>query len=102
SRYYQCMNSSTAMETDPAKRCRMKHIPSGVLEGLIVADCIRMSGLEIAQDFTSRTMLVKGWVTRIAVRTIQHERPKVAHVFVNYVNGEQQTFRFGPGIGVVL
>lgn len=34
--YYQCMNSSTAMETDPSKRCRMKHIPSRALEELIL------------------------------------------------------------------
>ena len=102
SRYYQCMNSSTAMEPDPSKRCRMKHIPSSALEELIVADCLLMSGLEVGQDFASRKMLVGAWVTKIVVRTIQHERPKVAHVFVDYVNGEQRTFRFRTGIAVAL
>jgi len=102
SRYYQCMNSSTAMETDPSKRCRMKHIPAGALEGLVVADCLRMSGLEVGQDFASTKMLVKAWVTKIAVRTIQQARPKVAHVFVEYINEEQRTFRFSTGIGVAL
>jgi site-specific DNA recombinase len=100
SRYYQCMNSSTAIETDPSKRCRMKHIPATALEELIVADCVRMSGLELPEDFTSRKMLVAAWVTKITVRTIQHERPKIAHVFVDYVDGEQKTFRFRTGIGV--
>ena len=57
--YYQCMNSCTAMETDPAKRCRMKHIPSAALEGLVVADCTRMSGLRVGQDPASRKMLVR-------------------------------------------
>jgi site-specific DNA recombinase len=102
SRYYQCMNSSTAMETDPSKRCRMKHVPASALEGLVVADCLRMSGLEVGQDFASRKMLVRAWVTKILVRTIQQERPKVAHVFVDYVNGEHRTFRFSTGIGVAL
>jgi site-specific DNA recombinase len=100
--YYQCMNSSTAMETDPTKRCRMKHIPSHGLEELILSDCRRMSGLEIGEDFASRKMFVRAWVTRIVVRTIQRERPKVAHVFVEYVNGERRTFRFAGGIGVSL
>lgn len=102
SRYYQCMNSSTAMETDPSKRCRMKHIPAGALEGLVVADCMRMSGLEAGKDFASTKMLVRAWVTKIVVRTIQLERPKLAHVFVDYINGERRTFRFSRGIGVAL
>jgi DNA invertase Pin-like site-specific DNA recombinase len=100
--YYACMNSSTAMETDPSKRCRMKHIPARPLDELILAECGRMSGLEVGQDFASRRMLVKAWVKRVVVRTIQHERPKVAHVFVDYVNGEQRTYRFTRGAGVAL
>lgn len=102
SRYYQCMNSSTAMETDPAKRCRMKHIPSTALESLVIADCVRMSGLEAGQDFASKKLLVGAWVKGVVIRTIEHERPKVAHVTVEYVNGEQRTFRFTAGTGVAL
>jgi len=96
------MNSSTAMETDPSKRCRMKQIPAGALEELVVADCMRMSGLEAGKDFASTKMLVRAWVTKIVVRTIQLERPKLAHVFVDYINGERRTFRFSRGIGVAL
>jgi DNA polymerase III sliding clamp (beta) subunit (PCNA family) len=80
----------------------MKDIPSRSLEELIVADCLRMSGLEVSQEFASRKMLVGAWITKILVRTIQQERPKVAHVFVDYVNGEQRTFRFSTGNGVAL
>jgi site-specific DNA recombinase len=100
--YYQCMNSSTAMETDPSKRCRMKRIPARGLEELILSDCRRMSGLAIGEDFASKRMLVRAWVTKVVVRTIQHERPKVAHVFVDYVSGERRAFRFTRGLGAAL
>ena len=80
----------------------MKDIPSRSLEELIVADCRQKSGFEAGQDFASRRMFLRAWVTRIVVRTIRYERPKVAHVFVDYIDGEQRTFRFTKGIGVAL